>query len=90
MVTTASMAAMATIPLLLGMGDRLVGAEGADRFFATSGGGNTLTGSEGADQFWIATAEFPDAVNSLWYQFKQLKCRSLCFCLNQADSKYFG
>lgn len=49
--------------LILGSGDRLVGAEGEDRFFATSGGDNTITGGEAADQFWIASAEVPDAAN---------------------------
>ena len=49
--------------LILGSGDRLVGGEGADKFFALSGGDNILTGGAGADQFWIATAETPDAAN---------------------------
>lgn len=49
--------------LILGTGDRLVGAEGDDVFFTTSGGENTITGGKGADQFWIASAEIPDAVN---------------------------
>lgn len=44
-------------------GSRLVGAEGADRFFVTNGGNNTMTGGAGADQFWIATAEIPEAAN---------------------------
>lgn len=51
--------------LILGTGDRLVGAEGDDLFFATSGGNNTITGGEGADRFWIATAETPDAANTI-------------------------
>ena len=49
---------------ILGTGDRFVGAEGADRFFATTGGDNTITGGEGADQFWIAVAEIPDSPNT--------------------------
>ena len=49
--------------LILGTEDRLVGGDGDDKFFATSGGDNTITGSAGADQFWIAVAEIPDAVN---------------------------
>ena len=49
--------------LILGLGDRPVGGEGDDRFFVTSGGDNVITGGEGADQFWIASAEFPDAIN---------------------------
>ncbi len=44
-------------------GDRLVGAEGSDRFFVTSGGNNTITGGEGTDQFWIAVAEIPESAN---------------------------
>ncbi|MEM6402078.1 MAG: Ig-like domain-containing protein, partial [Cyanobacteria bacterium P01_D01_bin.116] len=49
--------------VILGMSDRIVGGEGADKFFATTGGDNTITGGAGADQFWIATAEIPDAAN---------------------------
>ena len=49
--------------LILGNGDRLVGGEGADKFFTTNGGDNIITGGEGADQFWIATAEIPQAAN---------------------------
>ena len=37
--------------LILGESDRLVGAEGADRFFITNGGNNIMTGGAGADQF---------------------------------------
>lgn len=48
---------------ILGTGDRILGGEGSDRFFATSGGDNTITGGAGADQFWIATASLPDAAN---------------------------
>ncbi len=44
-------------------GDRLVGSEGADRFFVTSGGNNTITGGADADEFWIASAELPEAAN---------------------------
>ena len=51
--------------LILGEGDRLVGADGADRFFVTNGGNNTMTGGEGADQFWVATAEIPEAANTI-------------------------
>lgn len=50
---------------ILGSGDRVVGAEGADRFFATSSGDNIMTGGPGADQFWIATAEVPNAANMI-------------------------
>ncbi len=49
--------------LILGTKDRLVGGEGSDRFFATSGGDNKITGGEGADQFWIAIAEIPEGAN---------------------------
>ena len=49
--------------LILGESDRLVGAEGADRFFTTDGGNNTMTGGAGADQFWVATAEIPKGAN---------------------------
>ena len=49
--------------LILGTGDRLVGAAGNDRFLVTSGGENTITGGEGTDRFWIAAAEIPDAAN---------------------------
>ncbi|MEM7717405.1 MAG: calcium-binding protein, partial [Cyanobacteria bacterium P01_A01_bin.68] len=48
---------------ILGTSDRIVGGEGADKFFTTSGGDNILTGGAGADQFWIATAETPDSAN---------------------------
>ncbi len=51
--------------VILSTGDRLVGAEGADSFFATSGGDNTITGGEGADQFWIAVAEIPESANTI-------------------------
>ncbi len=50
---------------ILGTGDRVVGDEGADRFFARAGGDNLITGSAGADEFWIATGEIPDAANSI-------------------------
>lgn len=49
--------------LILGTGDRLVGAEGTDRFFVTNGGNNTITGGADADQFWIVNAEFPESAN---------------------------
>ena len=49
--------------VILGMSDRIVGGDGADKFFATSGGDNILTGGADADQFWIATAETPDTAN---------------------------
>ena len=42
-----------------------MGAEGADRFFVTNGGNNTMTGGAGADQFWVATAEIPEAANTI-------------------------
>ena len=48
---------------VLGTNDRIVGAEGADRFFTTSGGNNIITGGVGADQFWIANAELPESAN---------------------------
>ena len=51
--------------LILGEGDRLVGAEGADRFFVTNGGNNTISGGAGADQFWVATAEIPESANTI-------------------------
>ncbi|MGD1917581.1 MAG: M10 family metallopeptidase C-terminal domain-containing protein [Pleurocapsa sp.] len=51
--------------LILGEGDRAFGGAGDDRFFATSGGDNTITGGEGTDQFWIASAEVPDATNTI-------------------------
>jgi glycerophosphoryl diester phosphodiesterase len=50
---------------ILGTGDRVVGAEGADRFFATDGGDNIITGGEGADQFWLADAQFPESTNTI-------------------------
>ncbi|MDJ0531060.1 MAG: alkaline phosphatase [Xenococcaceae cyanobacterium MO_207.B15] len=49
--------------LILGTGDRLVGGDGGDRFFTTTGGDNTITGGEGADQFWITTAQIPESAN---------------------------
>lgn len=48
---------------ILGTSDLIVGGEGADKFFATSGGDNILTGGAGADQFWIANAELPETAN---------------------------
>ena len=48
---------------ILGVGDRLVGAEGADRFFVTNSGDNIITGGEGADQYWVAVATIPDTAN---------------------------
>ena len=51
--------------LILGESDRALGAGGADRFFVTDGGNNTMTGGEGADQFWVATAEIPEAANTI-------------------------
>ena len=51
--------------LILGKGDRFVGGEGSDRFFVTSGGDNIITGSAGSDQFWLASAEIPEAVNTI-------------------------
>ncbi len=51
--------------LILGKKDRAIAGEGADKFFATSGGENTMTGGAGADQFWIAVAEIPDAANTI-------------------------
>ena len=50
---------------ILGHSDRLIGNDGADRFFVGTGGNNTLSGGEGADQFWIATAELPDLANTI-------------------------
>ena len=49
--------------IILGEGDRVIGGDGDDIFYATSGGDNTITGGEGADQFWIATAEVPEETN---------------------------
>jgi hypothetical protein len=51
--------------LILGSGDRLFGAEGSDRFFATSGGNNTISGGKGTDQFWIASGEIPNVANTI-------------------------
>ena len=50
---------------ILGERDRAFGAEGADRFFVTNGGNNTITGGAGTDQFWVATAEIPEAANTI-------------------------
>ena len=50
---------------ILGTGDRIVGAEGADRFFVIDGGDNTITGGEDADQFWIANGKFPESTNTI-------------------------
>ncbi|MBE9048754.1 alkaline phosphatase, partial [Pleurocapsales cyanobacterium LEGE 10410] len=50
---------------ILGTGDRVVGADGADRFFVLNGGDNTITGGGEADQFWIAGAEFPESANTI-------------------------
>ncbi|MGV2830093.1 alkaline phosphatase [Myxosarcina sp. GI1(2024)] len=50
---------------ILGTGDRIVGGEGADRFFTLTGGGNVITGGEGADQFWLAGAELPEAASMI-------------------------
>ena len=49
--------------LILGAGDRVIGAKGDDEFYATTGGENTITGGEDADQFWIANAEIPESAN---------------------------
>ncbi|GEM_PF-4754777 len=51
--------------LVLGAKDRIVGGEGSDKFFATSGGDNSITGGAGADQFWIVVAEIPDGANMI-------------------------
>jgi hypothetical protein len=48
---------------ILGKSDRLVGDEGADRFFTTSGGDNLITGGADSDRFWIAVAQIPDTAN---------------------------
>ena len=48
---------------ILGADDRLVGAEGAESFFVTSGGNNIITGGADADRFWIANAELPESAN---------------------------
>ena len=42
-----------------------MGGDGDDRFFAQAGGGNTITGGAGAEEFWLATAEIPDAANTI-------------------------
>ena len=49
--------------LIFGTGDRLVGGDGSDRFFVTSGGENKITGGAGDDQFWLASAEIPETTN---------------------------
>lgn len=49
--------------LILGRGDRLVGGDGNDSFFAGIGGDNKIDGGAGADRFWIATAEIPEAAS---------------------------
>ena len=51
--------------VILGTGDRIAGAEGADRFFTLDGGDNTITGGADADQFWIAGAELPESTNTI-------------------------
>lgn len=51
--------------VILGAGDRIVGAAGADRFFTLNGGDNIITGGADADQFWIAGAEIPESVNTI-------------------------
>ncbi|MGK7951779.1 MAG: phytase [Xenococcaceae cyanobacterium] len=50
---------------ILGVNDVISGGVGSDRFFTGSGGNNTLTGGEDLDEFWIATAEIPDAANTI-------------------------
>ena len=51
--------------LILGGGDRLLGDTGNDSFFVVSGGDNLITGGKDADQFWIATAQLPNAANTI-------------------------
>ena len=51
--------------VILGSSDRIIGGAGDDKFFITSSGDNTITGGVGADQFWIATAEIPEAANTI-------------------------
>lgn len=46
-------------------GDRALGGDGNDKFFATTGGGNLLSGGAGADQFWIFGAEAPASANTI-------------------------
>ncbi|MEL6438540.1 MAG: choice-of-anchor I family protein [Cyanobacteria bacterium J06621_8] len=50
---------------ILGEGDRILGQAGDDLFFTLAGGDNLITGGAGADQFWIATAEFPESINTI-------------------------
>ncbi|MEM7760362.1 MAG: alkaline phosphatase [Cyanobacteria bacterium P01_A01_bin.40] len=50
---------------ILGTGDRLVGADGADRFFVSNGGENTITGGGDADQFWLANAQISESLNTV-------------------------
>ena len=49
--------------VILGTGERIVGAAGSDRFFATAGGDNIITGGTDKDEFWLANAEIPDTAN---------------------------
>ncbi|MBR8827258.1 MAG: hypothetical protein DSM107014_05030 [Gomphosphaeria aponina SAG 52.96 = DSM 107014] len=48
-----------------GSKDILLGNEGNDAFYITNGGDNILTGGLGAEQFWLATAEYPAAMNQI-------------------------
>lgn len=50
---------------ILGSKDSAFGGGGKDRFFVLTGGDNFLTGGAGADEFWVATAELPDAVQTI-------------------------
>jgi len=51
--------------LILGRGDRLVGGDGNDSFFAGIGGDNEIDGGAGADRFWIATAQTSETANTI-------------------------
>ncbi|NET72326.1 MAG: hypothetical protein F6K62_15740 [Sphaerospermopsis sp. SIO1G2] len=49
----------------LGSGDRAVGGTGNDIFNVIEGGDNILAGGAGADNFWVASAQIPDAANTI-------------------------
>ncbi|NET02607.1 MAG: calcium-binding protein [Sphaerospermopsis sp. SIO1G1] len=49
----------------LGSGDRAVGGTGNDTFNVIEGGDNILAGGAGADNFWVASAQIPDAANTI-------------------------
>ncbi|NET02606.1 MAG: hypothetical protein F6K61_19075 [Sphaerospermopsis sp. SIO1G1] len=49
----------------LGSGDRALGGAGMDTFNVIEGGDNILAGGAGADNFWVASAQIPDAANTI-------------------------